>query len=178
MPAYNQKTNLGVLVFVDPVAKTEKSELLASIKNFEHVFSFLKGAPQILAVQEESGISDSDLGEGWQTCQCNEHDALIAMLQKAMRSLPLVDAFFLVPHSTKITPSSALLAQLRDHYYTNRKKLTRIIVPYQDRKPLWPWLVDIGFRPVFMMLQPQESLEIILEREASQVAKFEIASTE
>jgi hypothetical protein len=118
-------------------------------------------------------------GLGWRVIVNPDSDGRpVPALRLAMRSLPLVDAFWLhCGHACQSDSASKPCApvsgevfpRMAKAYETGRLKLGRIVVPVIQGKESWPWLVDIGFRQPFVELPDDGDPWAVVEANRSQV---------
>jgi hypothetical protein len=105
-----------------------------------------------------------------------------ALTRAAMQKLPLVDAFFLVSLDGREIADACisggaignipLWRRMADTYAAARLKLGRIVVPTRGGRPLWPWLIDIGFRQPFVELGDTSSFDDVLAANRTQVSEI------
>lgn len=133
--------------------------------------------PMIAVVRDQADADEIGLaaGEGqWRVMVNSDSRGLVVpALRLAMRSLPLVDAFWIhCGHSGPELPQAAF-PRMAAAYEAGRLRLGRIVVPMVGGKEVWPWLVDIGFRQPFVELADDGDPWTVVEANRGQVIGVE-----
>lgn len=133
--------------------------------------------PMIAVVRDQADVDRYGLktGEGgWRVMIDSDPRGLIVpALRLAMRSLPLVDAFWLHCGLTGPEVPQGAFPRMAAGYETGRLRLGRIVVPKVGGEECWPWLVDIGFRQPFVELADDGDPWTVVESNRGQVIGVE-----